>query len=82
MRLDLHMPKVNGFEVLKEIKNTDISSRVAVITGDADAHDRVSALGADVFLVKPIDRKAICNLIHGLVTTSFNLKIKSLPRLS
>ena len=72
MLLDLHMPKVNGFEVLKEIKNTDISTRVAVITGDTEAHDRVSALGADVLLVKPINRKVICNLIHRLVTTSFN----------
>lgn len=70
--LDLHMPKVDGFEVLKEIKSTDIGARVAVLTGDANAHDRASALGADAFLVKPINRKVICGLIRELSTSSLS----------
>ena len=70
--LDLHMPKVDGFEVLKEIKNTDIGTRVAVLTADATARDRASALGADAFLVKPINRKVICGLIQQLATTTLS----------
>ncbi len=70
--LDLHMPKVDGFEVLKEIKNTDIGTRVAVLTADATARDRAIALGADAFLVKPINRKVICGLIQQLATITLS----------
>jgi len=70
--LDLHMPKVDGFEVLKEIKNTDIGTRVAVLTADATARDRANALGADAFLVKPINRKVICGLVQQLATTTLS----------
>jgi len=66
--LDLHMPKVDGFEVLKEIKGTDVGTRVAVLTADAHARDRATALGADAFLIKPINRKTICGLIHELMS--------------
>jgi len=70
--LDLHMPKIDGFEVLKEIKKTDINTNVAVLTADANACDRANALGADVFLIKPIDRKAICDLVRELTTTTLS----------
>ena len=62
--LDLHMPKVDGFEVLREIKSCDINARIAVLTADVHARDRACALGADAFLLKPINRKAISELIH------------------
>ena len=70
--LDLHMPKMDGFEVLKEIKSADVGTRVAVLTADATARERASALGADAFVVKPINRKAICGLIQQLATTTLS----------
>ena len=70
--LDLHMPKVDGFEVLKEIKGTDVRTRVAVLTADATMRDRANALGADAFVVKPIDREAICGLMQQLATTTLS----------
>ena len=70
--LDLHMPKVDGFKVLKEIKNTDINARVAVLTADASERDRVNAFGADAFWVKPINRKTISGLIYSLVRNSYS----------
>jgi len=70
--LDLHMPKVDGFEVLKEIKGTDVRTRVAVLTADATTRDRANALGADAFLVKPINREAICGLMQQLATITLS----------
>jgi CheY-like chemotaxis protein len=64
--LDLHMPKVSGLDVLREIKSTDIGTRVAVLTGDATARDQAFAHGADAFAVKPIGRKGICELVNRL----------------
>lgn len=65
--LDLHMPKVDGFEVLQEIKATDIKAKVIVLTGDATARDRAEALGADAFIVKPVGRKELCHLLRKLM---------------
>jgi DNA-binding response OmpR family regulator len=70
--LDLHMPKVDGFEVLKEIKNADIDTRVAVLTADPSARGKACALGADAFLVKPINRAAICGLVQKLSNSTLS----------
>ncbi len=65
--LDLHMPKVDGFEVLHTIRSTDLECKVAVLTADPTAHDRALAAGADAFLVKPIGRTALCDHIRRLI---------------
>lgn len=70
--LDLHMPKVGGFDVLKEIKGTDVHTPVAVLTADATAQKQASDSGADEFLVKPIDREAVCGLVRRLASATSN----------
>jgi len=64
--LDLHLPKVSGLDVLREIKSADIGTKVAVLTGDATARDQAFAHGADAFAIKPIGRKGICELVNKL----------------
>jgi CheY-like chemotaxis protein len=68
--LDLHMPKVDGLQVLTEIKREDATAKVAVLTADAAARENAMAMGADAFLVKPVGRKAICRLLGRLVCAS------------
>jgi signal transduction histidine kinase len=57
--LDLQMPKVDGFEVLKSIRTDEATRRlpVIVITARDDVHsiDRAFAEGATSFVVKPIN---------------------------
>ncbi len=56
--LDIHMPRVDGFEILKQIREDDQLSRTAVIilTSSADDEVKVRALelGATDFLHKPV----------------------------
>ena len=54
--LDLKMPVLNGFEVLKWIREHGISVEVLVLSGsDIDADmEMARALGASEYLVKPI----------------------------
>lgn len=57
--LDLRLPKVDGLEVLKEIKSTPDLLRIPVViltTSEAEA-DKVKAYGyhANSYLVKPVD---------------------------
>ena len=55
--LDLHMPGMSGFDVLKVIGTQDIKLPVIVITGHDEPQNegRVRALGAVAYLTKPLD---------------------------
>lgn len=58
---DLKMPEMDGFEVLKRIKETAPDTEVIVITGHGDMDLVVQALNLDAtdFINKPISRKAL-----------------------
>ncbi len=68
--LDIMMPKMNGFEVCKELKNDPLTTHIPIIMVTAlhDAHDRVQGInaGADDFLTKPIDETALSARIKSL----------------
>ena len=53
--LDIMLPKMNGFEVLRWMKNRRIDTPVVMLTAKSAVEDRVAGLdgGADDYLVKP-----------------------------
>lgn len=57
--LDLKLPKVDGIEVLKEVKSDERTKKipVVVVTSSAEDRDRVESyqLGVNSFVVKPIE---------------------------
>jgi DNA-binding NtrC family response regulator len=59
--LDLHMPRLNGLDVVQRIRAFDRTTRVVVVTGDQDrgVHDRAMRLGASCVLTKPLDFSAL-----------------------
>ncbi len=67
--LDLHMPEVNGFEVLEALRSSHASMPVIIFT----AHDspgtaeRLSALGACAYLKKPVDRDVLMEAIQEAI---------------
>lgn len=56
--LDIQMPEMNGFEVLKKIKEIKPSASVIIISAHGSVENAIKAtrLGAFDFLEKPIDR--------------------------
>jgi two-component system response regulator len=57
--LDLKLPKVDGFEVLREMRSDPRTKTVpvVVITSSAEERDRIATygIGANSYVVKPID---------------------------
>ncbi len=53
--LDIMLPKVNGLEILKEIKEHDISAKVIMLTAKSELEDKLKGfdLGADDYVTKP-----------------------------
>ena len=61
--LDVMLPSLNGFDVLKTIRSEPVLQKIAVLvlTAKGQSHDRqtADALGADAFMTKPFDNAAI-----------------------
>lgn len=68
--LDLRIPKVDGLEVLRIIKDDHNlgSIPVVILTTSAAEADKIKAYASNVnsYLVKPLDLKQFVDLIHSL----------------
>ena len=53
--LDVMLPYINGFEILKELKNSKINSKVLMLTAKNNIDDKMEGFnnGADDYLTKP-----------------------------
>lgn len=74
--LDIQMPEMNGFEVLKWIQDENVSIKVIMISAHSSLENAVKAtkLGAFDFVEKPIDRDKILISVRNAVEQSFLLK--------
>jgi CheY-like chemotaxis protein len=63
--LDLKMPGVNGFEVLKWMREQSLKLPVAVLTSSPEEIDRQLAfdLGAECYLLKPPSKEMVLDCI-------------------
>ena len=69
--LDLNMPVMDGYQVLEAIQKEQLNALVIVVSGDiqAEAHQRVMALGALAFIKKPVTSQQIETILinYGIV---------------
>jgi DNA-binding response OmpR family regulator len=76
MLLDLEMPRVDGFEVLRRLRRDPrfASLPVIVVTGreDLDAVDRAFAAGATSFVVKPLNWRLLSHQLRYVHRTAIN----------
>jgi DNA-binding response OmpR family regulator len=68
--LDLKLPKVSGFEVLKEIKGDEQLKRIpiVVLTSSREERDMVATyeMGVNAYVVKPVDFHEFVDAIKQL----------------
>ncbi len=70
--LDIMMPKVDGLQVLKDLRARHISTPVIMLTAKAEVDDRVAGLdaGADDYLPKPFAMKELLARLRSLIRRS------------
>lgn len=68
MILDIMMPKKDGIEVLKELREENIVTPVLLLTAKAEVDDRVAGLdaGADDYLTKPFAMKELLARVRAM----------------
>jgi DNA-binding NtrC family response regulator len=68
--LDIKMPRMNGFEVLKYIKDKHAKTKVVMLTGFADLKNAIESkkLGADDFVSKPYDLVDLLTTIERVLS--------------
>ena len=72
--LDIMMPGIDGFEVLKRLKENDKTYHIPVIMLTAKDDDesklKSSGLYADDYIVKPVETKILRTKIHNILSPS------------
>jgi len=64
--LDVIMPKLNGLDVLKKIRETDKSTKVVIITsvGQSSVVEEAMSLGAERYITKPFRYEDLVEIIN------------------
>ena len=66
--LDLGLPRIDGFEVLRRLRAQHVTSRVLILTARGQVADRVTGLqlGADDYLAKPFAMQELIARVRAL----------------
>ncbi|NUU95261.1 XRE family transcriptional regulator [Marinitoga sp. 1135] len=67
--LDLMLPDIDGFEVLKELQNMDYNIPIIILTAKNNQNDKLLGLelGADDYITKPFDSKELILRIRNIL---------------
>ncbi len=67
--LDVMLPKMNGFDILKKIREEGVSTPVLMLTARTQLGDRVNGLnlGADYYLTKPFENEELIASLHAIM---------------
>ncbi len=70
--LDLALPDISGFEVLRSLRMAQIGTPVIVLSGTAAVENKVKALnaGADDYIIKPCSNAELVARLRALVRRS------------
>ena len=70
--LDLMLPDMNGYEVLKNLRNSKVNTPVLILSGLSEPDKKVKGLGygADDYLAKPFDKAELLARIQAVVRRS------------
>src|SRR5690606_36457095 len=70
--LDLNLPDISGYEVLKTLRVSKVTTPILILSGLAGIEDKVRGLGfgADDYMKKPFHKDELVARIHAIVRRS------------
>jgi two-component system cell cycle response regulator CtrA len=70
--LDLNLPDMTGFDVLKQLRVAKVATPILILTGLGDTENKVRGLGfgADDYMTKPFHKDELVARIHAIVRRS------------
>jgi two-component system OmpR family response regulator len=81
--LDIMLPELNGLEVLRRIRNTDLRTPIILITARDATPDKVSGLdlGANDYITKPFEIEEVLARIRSCLRKSSQMEHELVPSL-
>jgi len=70
--LDLHLPDMHGYDVLKKLRMAKVSTPILILSGLSEPDTKVKGLGfgADDYVTKPFHKEELIARIHAVVRRS------------
>jgi len=70
--LDLNLPDMHGYEVLKKLRLAKVETPILILSGMSEPDSKVKGLGfgADDYLTKPFNKDELVARIHAIVRRS------------
>jgi two-component system, cell cycle response regulator CtrA len=70
--LDLNLPDMTGFEVLRKLRISRVTTPILILSGLAGIEDKIRGLGfgADDYMTKPFHKDELIARIHAIVRRS------------
>lgn len=74
--LDIMLPKKNGFEILKTLKDEKVKTPVIILTAKSEIDDKLNGLenGADDYITKPFHMKELLARVKIILKRSANIE--------
>jgi len=70
--LDLNLPDINGYDVLKQLRVSKVSTPILILSGMSETENKVKGFGfgADDYMTKPFHKDELIARIHAIVRRS------------
>jgi two-component system cell cycle response regulator CtrA len=70
--LDIMLPDMDGYEVLRRLRDSRVTTPVLILSGLSELDDKLKGLGfgADDYLTKPFDRRELLARVQAIVRRS------------
>ncbi len=78
--LDIMLPKMNGIDILKELKENDINAKVIMLTAKSGLDDKLKGFdtGANDYVTKPFHIEELIARVNVQLRTKGNSKVKDI----
>lgn len=74
--LDIMLPKINGIEILKQIKNSNIKAKIIMLTAKTELEDKLLGFecGANDYITKPFHIEELVARVNSQLRNNSNQK--------